>query len=117
MESQDNDPESLLNWTRALIRLRKENKAFWGSSEWTPIFNEAQPYPMVFTRSDGESTYLVALNPTAAKRTVNVGALSGLKAGTTLKSVMMSGKASYKVTEKGDTITMNPVSAMIVKIR
>lgn len=117
VESQDNDPESLLNWTRALISLRKGTKAFWGSSDWTPIFNEEQPYPMVYTRSDGNETYLIALNPTAAKKTVNIGAQTACAAGKTIEPVLMSGKAAYKVTKKGDVISMNPVSAIIVKIK
>ena len=117
VESQDNDPESLLNWTRALISLRKENKAFWGSSKWTPIFNEAQPYPMVYTRSDGSDTFLVALNPTGAKKTVTIPSQTGLKAGKQLIPVMMSGKGTYKVTAKGDVIVLQPTSALIVKVK
>lgn len=116
VESQDNDPESLLNWTRALISLRKTVKAFWGSSKWTPIFNEANPYPMVYTRSDGEDSYLVALNPTGSKKTVTIPSQTSLKAGKSLTPVLMAGKASYKTSKKGDVITMNGTSALIVKL-
>ena len=72
---------------------------------------------MMYLRSDGKATYFIALNPTSAKKTVNVGQLSGLAAGKALEPVLMSGKASYKPTKKGDVITMNPVSAIIVKIK
>ena len=65
MDSQEGDPASLLNWTRALIKLRKENKAFWADSRFEPVFNEARPYPMLYYRTDGLDTYLVALNPTS----------------------------------------------------
>lgn len=114
--SQDNDPESLLNWTRALIKLRKETKAFWSSCEWKPIYNEDVPYPMVYTRTDGTETYLVALNPTGVKRTVTIPSQTSEKAGKKLSPVLMTGKASYKVTAKGDVLTMQPTSAMIVKV-
>ena len=43
--------------------------------------------------------------------------LSGLAAGKTLEPVLMSGKASYKATKKGDVVTMTPVSAVILKIK
>ena len=117
VESQENDPESLLNWTRALISLRKENKAFWGSSKWTPIYIEAQPYPMVYTRTDGSDTFLVALNPTGAKKTVTIPSQTSFKAGKSLTPVMMSGKGAYKVTAKGDVVVLQPTSALIVKVK
>lgn len=117
VESQDNDPESLLNWTRALIDLRKGTRAFWGSSEWTPIFNEEHPYPMVYTRSDGNETYLIALNPTGTKKQVTVPSQTSLKNGKSITAVMLSGKATYKVTAKGDVLTMQPTSAIIVKLK
>lgn len=117
VESQENDPESMLSWTKALIALRKENKAFWGSSEWTPLFNEAQPYPMVYTRSDGENTYLVALNPTGKKQSVAIPAQTDLKAGSTIAPVMISGKGTYKCGKSTDTISLNPTTALIVKVK
>ena len=117
VESQDNDPNSLLNWTRSLISMRKSTPAFWGDSSWKPLIVEDNAYPMMYLRSDGNETYFIALNPTSAKKTVNVGQLSGLAAGKTLEPVLMSGKASYKATKKGDVVTMNPVSAVILKIK
>lgn len=117
VSSQDDDPESLLNWTRALIKLRKETKAFWGSSEWHPIYNEAVPYPMVYTRTDGTETYLVALNPTGVKRSVTIPSQSGEKAGKSLVPVLQTGKSTYKVTKNGDVLTMQPTSVMIVKVK
>lgn len=112
---EENDPASLLNWTRALITLRHDTKAFWGSSEWTPLFDEENPYPMVYTRSDGEECYLVALNPTGVRRTVAIPSLKGAKSSP--KPVMLSGKACCHITSKGTVVAMEPVSAMIVRIR
>ena len=75
MESQENDPESILNWTRALISLRKNSEALWADSRFIPIFNEEQPYPMVYLRSNGTETFLTVLyadlgytNPTSFRR-------------------------------------------------
>lgn len=111
VESQDADPESLLNWTRCLIALRKEAKPFWASSDFTPVFDESHPYPMVYTRSDGEQTYLIALNPTGAKQSVTLPGLSGKKA--SLKPVLSSGKASCNLSAKGARLVMGPTSVFI----
>lgn len=114
VESQDNDPASLLNWTRALIALRKSEPAFWGDSEWKPI-RTGEAYPMVYTRSDGKDTYLIALNPTAAAKKVELPWTSIAGKGE-IAPTLLSGKAAYKISKKGDTIQMGPVSALIVKL-
>ena len=111
VESQDADPESLLNWTRSLIALRKGAKPFWASSDFTPVFDESHPYPMVYTRSDGANTYLIALNPTGVKQSVMLTGFSGKKA--SLKPVLSSGKASCKLSAKGAQLVMGPTSVFI----
>lgn len=113
VESQDADPSSLLNWTRQLIALRRSTPAFWGSSTWEPVITKGQPYPMVYKRSDGKQNYLVALNPTSSSRKVVIPACADRKV---LSTVMSSGKASYKLSPKGDVISMGPVSVLIVKL-
>lgn len=112
VESQDKDPESLLNWTRSLIELRKETPAFQSNSEWTPIYNEAHPYPMVYTRSDGKETYVVVLNPTNSTQTVIVPLAA--KHATKVKTL---GRTSYTAMKSGSAkISMSPVSVLIAKI-
>ena len=111
VESQDTDPASLLNWTRSLIALRKSEPAFWADSKFEPVFNAEHPYPMVYLRTDGKDTYLVALNPTARKQEITLGKLSDAP-----QTALSFGKAVYKPTRKGDRLTMWPVSALIVKL-
>lgn len=117
VESQDNDPQSLLNWTRSLIRFRKETPAFWADSEWEPVVTKGKPYPMVYKRSDGDATYIVALNPTSERRVVEIEHCPDVPAGKVLKSALSTGKVSYKAGSKLDTISMGPVSVMIVRIK
>ena len=112
MESQEGDPVSLLNWTRKLIGLRKSNKAFWADSDFTPVFNEKNPYPMVYTRSDGNETWIIALNPTGRKQSVTLPALPGLRKGVSVKPEMSYGKASLS----GTRLTMGPTSVFIGKL-
>lgn len=117
VESQDNDPESLLNWTRALIQLRKETSALWADSSWEPVLTEGKPYPMVYKRSDGKQTYLIALNPTDQRRDVAIDHCCTQAPGKTLKAALSTGKASYKSGKNTDTISMGPVSVLILKIK
>ena len=111
VESQEGDPQSLLNWTRALIKLRKENKAFWASSRFEPVFDESRPYPMLFLRTDGLDTYLIALNPTSKKQKATLDLSSQAPS-----TVLNSGKFSCKTGRKGLQINMGPVSAAVVKL-
>ena len=115
VESQEGDPSSLLNWTRSLIELRKSNAAFWASSSFEPIFNEENPYPMVYKRSCDAASYIIVLNPTAKTRKVVIPSQNA--AGSTAAAVVMSsGKGSYKSSSRGDSISIGPTSSMIIKL-
>ena len=111
VESQDSDPESLLNWTRALIALRKSAPALWADSSVVPDFDPSRPYPMVYLRTDGKDTYLIALNPTSKKQTVTLAHRTDDPA-----TVLQSGKAQYRPSAKGDRLAIWPVSAAIIKL-
>lgn len=117
VESQDQDPESLLNWTRSMIELRKCHKAFWASSRWEPVITEGAAYPMVYVRSDEDASYMIVLNPTGTKQSVVLAPQTEKPVGTKLNAEKSLGKVEYKVTKKGDQLTMGPTSVMIVKIR
>lgn len=122
MESQENDPESILNWTRALISLRKNSKALWADSRFIPIFNEEQPYPMVYLRSNGTETFLIVLNPTSERKTLVLDGeidpyLSALKSVKGLVSPLLTtGKATCKRNAKGTTLKLDATSGMIIKL-
>ena len=122
VESQENDPESILNWTRALISLRKNSKALWADSRFIPIFNEEQPYPMVYLRSNGTETFLIVLNPTSERKTLVLDGeidpyLSALKSVKGLVSPLLTtGKATCKRTVKGTTLKLDATSGMIIKL-
>lgn len=67
VEGQINDKDSLLSFTKQLIKLHKENKSLWADSP-IRIINEG--YPFVFERGDGENTLLVAINPSDNEYTI-----------------------------------------------
>ena len=72
---------------------------------------------MVYTRSDGKETWIVALNPTAAKQTVVIPATPGLSRGATLAPTLSYGKVSLRATGRGDILTMAPTSVYIAKLQ
>ena len=71
---QENDPNSLLNRTRALIALRHSEPALANYAEFVPIYAEKNAYPFVYARAAGKDVVLVMLNPRAeaSQATFNV---------------------------------------------
>lgn len=122
VESQDKDPESILNWTRELIALRKSSEALWADSKFIPIFNESQPYPMVYLRSNGKETFLIALNPTGTRKSLTlndeVSSYRSMTEGVKgiVNPVASLGKCSYKRTGKGDVLTLEATSGIIIRL-
>ena len=122
VESQDKDPESILNWTRELIALRKSSEALWADSKFIPVFNESQPYPMVYLRSNGKETFLIALNPTGTRKSLTlndeVNSYRSMTEGVKgfVNPVASLGKGSYKRTGKGDVLTLDATSGIIIRL-
>lgn len=122
VESQDKDPESILNWTRELIALRKSSEALWADSKFIPIFNESQPYPMVYLRSNGKETFLIALNPTGTRKSLTLNnEISSYRSMTEgvkgiVNPVASLGKCSYRRTGKGDVLTLDATSGIIIRL-
>lgn len=122
VESQDKNPESILNWTRELIALRKSSEALWADSKFIPIFNESQPYPMVYLRSNGKETFLIALNPTGTRKSLTlndeVSSYRSMTEGVKgiFNPVASIGKGSYKRTGKGDVLTLDATSGIIIRL-
>ncbi|MBQ0080320.1 MAG: alpha-amylase [Alistipes sp.] len=120
VESQKDDPQSLLNYTKELIRVHTTIDALGADGKWEPIRTSGQPYPMVYLRSDDKETYLVAMNPTKDKLKLALGnraekSLASKKG--LLTPLVGCGKTSYTLTKKGDVLDMGPVSAVIVRIK
>lgn len=122
VESQDKDPESILNWTRELIALRKSSEALWADSKFIPVFNESQPYPMVYLRTNGKETLLIALNPTETRKSLTLNdEISSYRSMTEgvkgiVNPVASLGKYSYRRTGKGDILTLDATSGIIIRL-
>ena len=111
VEKEENDPASLLNYVRTVLRLRKEVRALGADASWRLVSSLDQPYPMVYERAWRGERCWVVLNPSGKQVSVTLPSESG-------KPALIGGnyrKCTYKQTKKGDTITISPVSAAIYK--
>ena len=85
-------------------------------------FNAENPYPMVYLRTDGEESILVALNPTAESRKLSLSSeisafrheTAGMKGN--VAPLLSTGKASYRCTSSCDNLTLGPVSGIVIRL-
>jgi len=67
--AQEASPDSLLNRTRRLIRLKHAEPALAAYAEFVPLYAQPNAYPFVFARASGSSVLLVIFNPAARPST------------------------------------------------
>lgn len=104
VEAQENVPGSMLNFVRSLAKLRHSSKALGNDGGWKLLSDVSQPYPMVYQRSYGGETWIVALNPSGRK-------VSAFLSLSQTKPVIVSGKASIGKNK----INLNAYTAAIFK--
>ena len=109
VEKAEADPNSLLNYVRTLLTLRKGVKALGADGSWRLVSSLDQPYPMVYERSLGDECCYVVLNPSGKSVSVT------LQQATSQPRIIGGSykKCTYKQSRKGDTITLSPISAVI----
>jgi glycosidase len=61
--TQENDPASMLNFTRALLKLRREHPALANAADFQPLYAEKNKYPFIYLRVAGTDRIIVAINP------------------------------------------------------
>lgn len=71
--SQEKDPASLLNFTRTLLKLRREHPALANAADFLPIYAEANQYPFVYLRAARTERIIVGVNPAARPCTAPLG--------------------------------------------
>lgn len=107
VEAQENDKNSLLNFTRALIKLRHQLPALGNDGSWQMLSDPAR-YPMVFQREKDGQRLVVVINPSGKKvsTSFDTQAISG-------KEVFSTGKVHYSIGKQLDHVTAQPFSAAI----
>jgi len=68
--TEENDPASMLNFTRALLKLRREHPALANAADFQPLYAEKNKYPFVYLRGAGMERIIVAINPAERACTV-----------------------------------------------
>ena len=63
VEAQEKNPDSLLNRTRALIKLVQSEPALAAYAEFVPLYARENTYPFVYARAKDKNVVLVILNP------------------------------------------------------
>lgn len=72
VEEQIADDNSLLHMVKKLVALRKSSDALGSDGEVEFLNRENRGYPLVYTRTDGEDTYLICINPTGQAQTFDL---------------------------------------------
>ena len=108
---QENDPDSLLNYTRLLIKLRHTHPALGAEGKLRRVVSEYSGAPLIYERElDGER-FLIAINPAAETRTVGIAPAGAAE--------RIAGVGDVRIGERRGTtsVTMSGVSAGVFQIR
>lgn len=115
VKSQESDASSLLNYVRSIIEFRRANPVLGANANWKPVSNPNIPYPMVYERSNGTETWVIAINPSSKRVTGEIPSY-GIEP-TALFGRYDAKGCSYTVGKLTDKLTVAPVSAVIYKVR
>jgi len=112
VQSEKNDSESLLSFTRMMIQLKKSHDALKANSEIKFLSTGKKVYPLVYERKSDNETLIVVINPSnqAKQLSIKYGGSNRIKAIVQSKSCNLS-------SEKGNLeIKSAPVSYGIYRI-
>ena len=62
---EEQDPNSILNFVKEIIALRKENPALGNTADFRILFAQENTYPLVYEREGSGQKLIVAVNPAA----------------------------------------------------
>jgi len=100
VDSQEKDPNSLLNRTRKLIKLKHTEPALADYAEFIPLYAKENTYPLVYARAKDKNVVLVMLNPSGKEVTAEFELNILYK-----KTVVLAGKA-LKINKTGQKISV-----------
>ena len=101
--TQENDPTSMLNFTRRLLKLRRDHPALANVADFQPFY--AEKYPFVYLRQADTERIIISINP--AGKTCSVALKEVLK----LEPLLVQGAAF-----RNGRIEMDPVSFGIFEV-
>ncbi|MBO8130868.1 MAG: glycosylase [Candidatus Marinimicrobia bacterium] len=109
---QEQDPNSLLNKVRQLIKLKHSEPALAAYAEFVPIYAKENDYPFIFARAVKEDIILVIFNP--SNREVNANFKLNIKA-KNLK-LIFGKESNVKVNGNHYEVKVKPISYSIYKV-
>lgn len=110
---EDKDPNSLLNYVRALLKLRASSSAIGNDGKWQLISDTGKPYPLVYMRNSQGERYIIAINPSGKKVEAEFSTVNSSRVTLALGT---SGKFAYKSGKSSDILKMPAVSAAIFRV-
>lgn len=112
VSSQQEDSNSLLNFTRKLINLHKTEPALANYSSFIPIYAQKNKYPFVFMRTAKGEKIVIVLNPSSTEQTAIInGELNGLR------TLLLGSNTQWTASNNQTQITIKPRSFAIIKIK
>jgi len=108
--TEQKDPESILSWYKALLKLRHTDPALL-DGKWVPV-NESDPNVLAYLRQYKGQTVLVALNFSGEKQTMHVDLSPQEFTGAKLVTLLNSGASSAAANE----ISLEPYGAYIARV-
>jgi maltose alpha-D-glucosyltransferase/alpha-amylase len=100
--TQEKDPASLLNFTRALLKLRREHPALGNAADFQPLYAKENQYPFVYLRTAKTERIIVAVNPAARDCTAQLGG--------TIKFASVRPLLAHGAAFREDGLQMAPIS-------
>lgn len=116
VDTQENDPNSLLNYVRTVLALRKSSAALGNNGGFELISDLDKPYPLIYKRSDGNDTYIVAINPSAEKVSATVPLTGVFTSLNTAGKIKCKAVKSRGTTPAATSFQLDGVSAAILKV-
>ena len=106
---EEQDPDSILNFVKKIIALRKANPALGNTADFRILFAQENTYPLVYEREGGGQRLIVAVNPAAYASEAAI----PYEVGEALYS--LGGSAEAVPSETGCTLKMEGESFVIYK--
>ena len=109
--SEENDPNSLLNNVKELIKLHNAEPALVAYSEFVPVYAEKDKYPLAYIRANGKDRLLIVLNPADRDETAVFTINYRIK-----KPQLISGNGIASVKDNTLTVNMKGVTYAIFRV-
>jgi alpha-glucosidase len=114
VQTESADPESLLNWYKRLIALRRSSAALRDGR--TVMLDRANPHVLTYARvAPGGETILVSLNMSGEPQTVSLGLAAAGVHGNQLRSLLAS-PAPVAATAADHPVTLKPFAAWVAAL-